>query len=96
MSNKVLLTISILASLFVGCSDSNSVDITEDETSTTALSDITLSAGDSKVCTTATKFTVTPTNDPVVTFTTDADSGDTTIALSADTTGSVTISNCTL
>jgi len=59
------------------------------------LDDITMSTIDSASCSNKTFFTVTPTNNPSVKFSTDASTGSTTITLSDASTGSINISNCT-
>ena len=57
--------------------------------------DITLTASESVVCTRFTPFSVNQTDNPLVTFTTDADSKNVTIAVNDESAGLVTIVNCT-
>jgi len=95
MKNKILktLTIATVVTLFSACGGGGG---SSDETTTpTTIDDVVLSSSQSLVCTTATDFTVEPTDNPVVTFSTDADSGDTTISVSEDSTGFATVKNCT-
>ena len=91
MKSKIFRFITILAfgSMFVACSDGGS----SKTNAVIELEDITLIAAESTVCTNATAFTVTPTNDPSVVFSTDTQSGDTTITLES---GSVLVQNCTV
>jgi len=90
MKIKIFTLIMALAlgSIFVACSSSsnNTVEVIED---------ITLSAGGTTTCTNVTAFTVTPTNDPDVVFSTDAQSGDTSITVESTSSGSVLLQNCT-
>ena len=92
MKNRIftLITILALASMFVSCNDGGGSSKT---TSVVELEDITLTTGESTVCTNVTPFTVTPTSDPTVVFSTDAQTGDTTISLES---GSVLVQNCTV
>ena len=94
MIKNKFLTLSplVFIALFTGCGGGGGSNT---ESTSNSPADITLVAGEYKTCTTATSFTVTPTSDPIVTFSTDADSGDTTITLNSDTTGSIVIKNCT-
>ena len=94
MKTKILITMMMFtfASVFVACSGGGGEDSTP---VAVVLEDITLGAGGSSICTNATSFTVTPTDDPDVVFTTDAESGDTTISVEAGSAGFVLIQNCT-
>ena len=92
MKNKIftLITVLALGSIFVACSSGSDSTVVE------VIEDITLSAGDSTTCTNVTAFTVTPTDDPDVVFSTDTSSGDTTITIETSSTGTVLIQNCTV
>ena len=81
-----------LAYTFTACSSGDGGTTTTDATP-----DFTLAPDASATCTKATSFTVVPTGDPVVTFTTDADSGDTTILVDANSPSgsSVLVQDCT-
>lgn len=94
---KIFLTFGVLGLtvLFVGCGGGSSSDIEEDTTTPVVVKDITLNAGDSKICTNETSFKVKPTSNPIVIFSTDASSGDTTILIDENSSGFVTISDCT-
>ena len=92
MRNQIFKFITILAlgSIFVACSSSS------DSNSEEGIKDITLNAGDSIVCTKVTAFTIIPTNDPDVVFSTDAQSGDTSITIDSASTGVALVKNCTV
>ena len=97
--NFTIMMMLAFTLLFSACSEKeDKVDedpiVIGDENNT--IEDIVVNAGESEVCTSATSFTATPTNDPIVIFTTDAVSGSTTIDVNAtSTTGYVTLSDCT-
>ena len=97
MKNKIFTTMIVLifTSMFSACGGGGGGSSTT-STTTAVLADITLSAGGSSTCTSATSFSVTPTDDPVVVFSTDAVSGDTTITIDSASSGSVLIQNCTV
>jgi hypothetical protein len=57
------------------------------------LNDITVGANQSKTCTKTTPFKVNPNGNPMVTFSTDGDSGETTVSVES---GSVTLANCSV
>jgi hypothetical protein len=57
--------------------------------------DIILTANEWKICTNSTPFNVKPTDNPLVKFTTGADSKDVNISVDSDSEGLVTIVNCT-
>ena len=84
-----------LAYTFTACSSDSGGGTTTTPVDDTA--DFSLALGASATCTTASSFTVVPTSDPVVTFTTDADSGDTTILVDANSPSgsSVLVQDCT-
>ena len=92
MKQKIILTLTVLTfiAFLTGCGSSSSPT-----TKPVTIADVTLTANQSTVCTNATSFTVTPTGNPTVTFSTDASSGDTTITIDSNSTGSVVIVNCT-
>ena len=94
MKNKIFTTIMMLtlAFVFAACGGGGGGDSTP---AAVVLDDITLTAGGSSVCTDATTFTVTPTDDPDVVFSTNAETGDTNVSVEASSAGSVLIENCT-
>ena len=104
-TNFTITMLMAFALLFSACSDilpdkdDDPVEVNDDNNDNnddnTILEPIVVNAGESEVCTSATSFTATPTNDPIVTFTTDAVSGATTIDVNVTSTGYVTLSNCT-
>lgn len=93
-NNMFLLlgSVSILI-LFSGCGDSAAKD---DNSVATNSSNKILKVNQSIICSDKTHFTVTPTNNPIVTFNTDTSTGDTTISVSSNspTNSSVEVSNC--
>jgi len=92
MRNKFFTLITILAFsfMFVSCSSGGSSKAVSEEN--VVLEDITLTTGESTLCTNDTAFNVVPTDDPSVIFSTDVQTGDTTIKLES---GSVLVQNCT-
>ena len=99
---KSILFISLLSLttslLFIGCgssgggsNDNEDNGVKEDTTK----SDIILKKGDSIVCTTATQFSVEPTDKPLVKFSKDTENGEVTITLDKESKGFVTIDGCT-
>ena len=70
VKNKIftIIVMSSLITLFTACGGGGGGSST---TASPAIEDITLAAGASSVCTNATAFTVTPTDDPDVVFSTD-------------------------
>ena len=58
-------------------------------------SNIILKKGDSIVCTTATPFSVEPTNKPLVNFSKNIENGEVTITLNKKSKGFVTVIGCT-
>lgn len=87
MKNKffTLITILTFGFIFVSCSSGGN-------SKSTALEDITLTTGESIICTNTTSFSVVPTDDPSVIFSTDVQTGNTTISIES---GSVLVQNCT-
>ena len=109
MKNKTLLTsLAIVASLFIGCgSSSNTTTPTSEGDSSTPengtsnnnetnLPDIVLKKGQYKICTKATSFSVEPTENPKVNFTKDIINGEINVSVNQDSTGFVTLKNCTV
>jgi hypothetical protein len=100
MKKHILVTLLSLSTslLFIGCgssggstSDTEESLLQEDATK----NDIILKQGESLVCTTETQFSVEPTDTPLVNFSKDAENGEITIALDAESQGFVTIIGCT-
>ena len=82
-----LLFLGFILSVILGCG--NSMD------SSSTLTDIVLYSGERQICTNATSFAITPTDNPAVTFSTDTSTKDTTISVEQNSSGYITISNCT-
>lgn len=61
-----------------------------------SLPDVTLKKGEYKICTKVTSFVVEPTDNPSVKFSKDVVGGDINISIASDSTGSITIKNCTI
>jgi hypothetical protein len=99
MKNILFTTLlSLTTSLFIGCgssgggsSDNKDNGVNDD----TIKNDVILKKGDSIVCTTATSFSVEPTDKPLVNFSKDTESGEVTITLDKKSKGFVTIVGCT-
>lgn len=99
---KNILFISLLSlttSLFIGCGSSGGGSNNDNEDNRvqddTIKSDIILKKGDSIVCTTATQFSVEPTDKPLVNFSKDIENGEITITLDKKSNGFVTVEGCT-
>lgn len=96
MKNKILIgLLSITTSLFIGCgsSDSNKNSDSEDQNNTSK--NIILEKGESIHCKDSSKFSVVPTEKPIVNFTKDITSGDITVTVTKESNGFVTVINCT-
>ena len=99
---KNILFISLLSlttSLFIGCGSSGGGSSNDNEDNgdknDTTKSDVVLKKGDSIVCTTATPFSVEPTDKPLVNFSKDTENGEVTITLDKESKGFVTVVGCT-
>lgn len=94
MKKNILTTIATISlmSLFTACGGGGG---SSSSTTPVALADIVLTASQTTTCTNATSFTVTPTDNPITVFSTDTESGDTTVTIEAGSAGSVLIENCT-
>ena len=80
----------VITIFIIGCGGSSDSSTTVEKSN-----DIVVKAGERQICTSETSFTVTPTNDPLVTFETDAVTNDTTIIVDENSSGYVTIKDCT-
>jgi len=87
---KLLFIVSMLGLMlfYTGCSEDSATD-------TQKIADVSLSPSMSVVCTNESTFSVKPIDDPLVNFSTDVDSLDTNISVSSESSGYVTIENCT-
>jgi hypothetical protein len=98
MKNILLITLlSLTTSLFIGCGSSGggSSEDDGDKEENTTKSDFILKKGDSLTCTTATSFSVEPTDKPLVNFSKDTENGEVTITLDKKSKGFVTVIGCT-
>ena len=99
---KNILFISLLSlttSLFIGCGGSGGGSSNNNEDNggvkdDTIKSDVILKKGDSIICTTATQFSVEPTDKPLVNFSKDTENGEVTITLDKESKGFVTVVGC--
>jgi len=90
---KNIYMIFLVLLVMTGCSGGSSEDETTNEEVDTS---VVLNVGDTLVCSNSTQFTVTPTNDPVIVFTTDTFTGDTSIEVTSESAlSSVLVENCT-
>ena len=94
MKNILFISLLLLiTSLFIGCGNSNNKESAINNEATE--SNIILKKGDSIVCTTATPFSVEPTNKPLVNFSKNIENGEVTITLNKKSKGFVTVIGCT-
>jgi len=94
MKNILFISLLLLiTSLFIGCGSSNNKESAINNEATE--SNIILKKGDSIVCTTATPFSVEPTNKPLVNFSKNIENGEVTITLNKKSKGFVTVIGCT-
>jgi len=98
MKNILYITLlSLTTSLFIGCGSGGGSNNDKDNEIKDEITkkDVVLKKGDSIVCTTATQFSVEPTDKPLVNFSKDTESGDISITLDKESHGFVTVIGCT-
>jgi len=96
MKNILFITLlSLTTSLFIGCGSGGGSNNDNEIKDDTTKKDIILKKGDSIVCTTATQFSVEPTDKPLVNFTKNTENGDISITIDKNSNGFVTVIGCT-